>query len=137
MKLINSRYLFFILLILALSLNNHTIFAQSSDPENEYIKADALAMAYATCDFDLTNYYFGLDKNNIEIKRELEKASLTKSVLSISMAIKYQNDERLKQKYQRAIEPAKKKLGKCIKFQSIMDSKAKDEKEKEKEDPNK
>jgi hypothetical protein len=136
MKLKNSKYLFVIFFIAAMISYSRTASAQSSNPEDEKIKSDALAMAYITCDYDLTKYYFNLNKDNDKLRRDLQQATLLKGLLTISMEIKYRDDERLKLKYQREIEPAKKKLGKCIKYQGILDSQAKIEKEKEKENDN-
>jgi len=143
MKFIKFNYLSLIFLITTLSIFSIKLFSQSSDPENEKIKADALAMAYVTCDYDLAKYYYTLDKDNIEKKREFQQTVILKGQLSVGMELKYRNDPQLKLKYQREIEPAKKKLTKCIKYQSIMDSPIKineekqKEKEKEKEDTNK
>lgn len=128
-----SENLFFALLIVAMSIQSGTTYAQSSNPDEEKIKADALAMAYVTCDFDLTRYYFLLDKKNNKLWQELQQTNLIKGRLSVDLEIKYSDDERLKLKYTRAIESAKKRLSKCIKYQSIMDSKAKTEQEDEKE----
>jgi hypothetical protein len=137
MKLKNSGYHIVKIMFVALSFYSGQLFSQSDNLEDEKIKADGLAMAYVICDFDLANYYYSLDKENTKLKRDLEDAGLIKGKLAISMEIKYRGDERLKLRYKRALGQAKKKLGKCVKYQGIMDSKAKTEKEEEKETPNK
>jgi hypothetical protein len=132
MKTKNFKYLS--LLGTALFLIALTSKAEAQgDPEDEYIKADALAMAYITCDQALAKYYYNLDPKNTSLAQDLRELSLVKGQMTINMEIKYRDDERLKQKYEREIEPAKKKLGKCIKYKSIMESNEKSDKEKETE----
>lgn len=128
MKLKYSGNLFIIILIVLLNLNSGQIFSQSDNLEDEKIKADGLAMAYVICDFDLANYYYSLDPENQKLKQDLANTGLLKGKLAITMELKYRDDERLKIRYKRALGQAKKKLGKCIKYQSIMDSKAKSDK---------
>lgn len=106
--------------------------AQSSKHDNERIEADALAAAYISCDYDLTLHEYLRNKDDKRMKMRINELSLLKSRLFVQFENKYKTDIELKNRFDKKVKEAKKKLKNCIKYKEIMETRAESELQKTK-----
>ncbi len=94
----------------------------------EKLEMDALALAFARCKLDLLRYESAQKPDNKNLVKELAIFAQTEAQLSNHVWMKYQTTES-REKMNKEIKNAKKKLTVCIKYQNIQDALAR-EKEK-------
>lgn len=119
-----SVILSFLLLLSGLSISG-TAVAQSKKKQmiaKEKIEMDALALAFAQCKLNLLRYESAHKPNNKNLVKELDHFARIQNKLHMQIWVKYQKDEKDRDKLEKELKNAEKKLSVCIKYQNILNS---------------
>lgn len=111
------------LLILVFSLSGFTNPKdKKSDQEKQRLEADAAAVAYINCKYNLAKYYSESKPKDMQLQKEFEDARLLKLQFSNQVAAKYRTPAEGFEKFTKEVNDITPKLKTCIKYQNILDA---------------
>lgn len=121
---IKKKYFTPILVVLLMFMFSISVYSQSgkkrSAHEQEWFEANAAAVAYINCKFEVTNYYSKNKPDDIDLKKELAAVSLMKLIFTNQVAAKYSSPDKLSEEFSKEVNSSKKKLSTCVKYQNIL-----------------
>jgi hypothetical protein len=119
-----TKYAFMALFVLLFGF--HDVQAQSgkkkTQHEEERLQADAYALAYITCKYELTKYKSEQDDANTTLKKELKMVNGLYKQFSLRSDLKLKQKPELYSKFNRYVKSGWKELSVCIKYQNLLDS---------------
>jgi len=111
------------LLILMFSLSAFTNPKDKKlDQEKQRLEADAAAVAYINCKYNLAKYYSESKPKDLQLQKEFENARLLKLQFSNQVAAKYRTPAEDFERFTKEVEDISPKLKTCIKYQNILDA---------------
>ena len=120
-KKIQFKFLTTTLLIFVFSL---TAWSNPKDKKTEHEKqrfnADAAAVAYINCKYDLAKYYSSNKPDDKQLQKELADVDLLRLQFNNQIVGKYRTPVEQFEEFTKAVEVAKPKLKTCIKYQNIL-----------------
>ncbi len=94
---------------------------KSEKHAQEIMEADANALAYITCKYELKKYESAQSPEDKYLKSQERATNMTFSQISAMANIKYRRKPELYPKFERLARLARKELTLCIKYQNILD----------------
>ncbi|NOX85997.1 MAG: hypothetical protein GXO86_08535 [Chlorobi bacterium] len=128
---ISITFILSLLILVTIFLIPENSFAQKKKQQQlarEKFEMDALALAYSRCKLDLLRYESAQKPENKNLMKELANFASLEARFNNHVWMKYQTQEE-REKMDKEIKNANKKLSVCIKYQNIQDALAR-EKEK-------
>lgn len=99
-------------------------FSQSekkrSAHQQEWFEANAAAVAYINCKYELAKYYSDNKPDDIKFRKELADIRYLKLKFANQIAAKYLNPAELSEDFTKEVNSAKKELSTCVKYQNIL-----------------
>lgn len=99
-------------------------FSQSekkkSAHDQERFEANAAAVAYINCKYDVAKYYSDNKPDDVKLKKELDDVSLLKLKFTNQIAAKYRSPAELFEDFNKEVNSVKKELGTCVKYENIL-----------------
>jgi hypothetical protein len=88
--------------------------------DQERLDADAAAVAFINCKYELAKYYSDNKPDDIKLKKDLNDASLLKLQFNNQVAGKYRTPAELLEDFNKEVNSVKKDLKTCVKYQNIL-----------------
>jgi hypothetical protein len=118
------KYAFMAFFVLLFGL--HEVQAQSTKKKSQHaeelLQADAYALAYITCKYELARYKSEQDATNNTLKKELKRINGLYKQFTLRSEIKLRQKPELDAKFNRYVKSGRKELSVCIKYQNILDA---------------
>ena len=96
--------------------------------EDLRLNADALALAYSTCKYEMAQYNLQKNEGNSVLQAEFRKIAKTHQKFFVNINAKYEQDPSSFDKFKNKVKSSRRKLPTCITYDNIMDTKANIEK---------
>jgi len=117
------RFLSASLLILVFSLSGFSNPKdKKTDHEKQRLEADAAAVAYINCKYNLAKYYSEVKPKDVQLKKEFEDVRFLKLQFSNQVEAKYKTPAEEFEIFTKEVKDIKPKLKTCIKYQNILDA---------------
>ena len=97
--------------------------------EDLRLNADALALAYSTCKYEMAQYQLQRNEGNSVLQADFRKIAKTHQKFFVNINAKYEKDPSSFDRFNSKVKSSRKKLPTCIAYQNIMDAKANIEKQ--------
>lgn len=95
--------------------------AQQANYSDEWLKAEAYALAHITCKFELKKYQHEQEPDNSRLERETKKLDYLFRQFNLRSEVRYKRNAELNPRFNRFYKSAWKELSQCVKYQNILD----------------